>query len=1256
MPSGLRQRVDLRDPIVWVAAFVFLLWLAACWYGTGSQFGARTREDLRSQGISARQHLDEMTTGVKRILSVRRGVPATLARDTDIREALKRGTGQIRTQNQEELRQRWSADPALARISQSLQLAASDLSLSVLYVLDTAGNCIASSNLEAPDSFIGGNFRERNYFQSAVRGQPGRQFAVGKVSKQAGIYFSVPIMDGNRIIGAMVGKIEMPILSPWISLADGVLTDDYGVIVLARDRTLEMHALPDAAALHMDPVLRLSRYQRKDVPDLPLTPAAGLPDLMRLPGRDAPLMVLRKDIPELGLGVTVLWPVPQIAQEAQERLKVFWILALLGLLAIGGTATTLLYLGNMSRARRVVEDNEVRFRTLFHGAGDAILLNAATQDAVAPTGPFLEANDTACLLLGYSREELLSRSLVDIEESPDQTPYFLGTSGAAFLERVYRTKDGRLIPVEITARAMHFDGRDVVMSMVRDVSERRAAEAALHENEERYHLIVDSTAEGFWMIGPDSLTQDVNPALCAMLGYSRDEMLGRNPLDFTDGENRKILAEQMGYIGMTSNRYYDIELTRKDGSHIPVFFHASTHFDEEENVLMAFAFVTDLRERKRSEQALREAAENLARAQAIAHLGSWRLNLATDELIWSDETARIFGLPPDMAVTRHFWDPFLHPTDLARRQSALEKALKGAAYDLEFPIEVDGQTKWLRELVAVVQDRDGQALACHGTLQDITQTRTYAQELELHRNHLEEMVTQRTAELKGAEARYRSVVEIAPDGFWTVDEDQRLLEVNDAYVRRSGYSREELLGMRIGDLDCTRDASQIRTNIALIAERGSLRLETRHRAKDGSIWPVEVAVSYWKEGRLLFAFLRDITERNILETARETARLEAERLARAKSEFLANMSHEIRTPLNGVLGLAQVGFRENSGRRAQKTFGHILESGKLLLGVVNDILDFSKIEAGRMSVERVPVDLHGLLRQALELQGERARTKGIALRLEKEAGLPAACLGDPLRLSQVLGNLLSNAIKFTEWGTVSLHVGREPEESGDTLVLRVSDTGIGMTAEQITRLFTPFEQADGSTTRRFGGTGLGLAISMTMAKLMGGEIRVKSRIGEGSEFEFRLPLLEPVAGTMTAGQTATAYAPRGKHGQMLAGLSILAAEDNDINRMVLDEMLSTEGAKLTLVENGRLAVERIIADGPDFYNLVLMDIQMPEMDGMEATRRIRELAPRLPIVGQTAHALPEEKERCLAAGMVDHVAKPLEQDALIAAILRHART
>jgi signal transduction histidine kinase/CheY-like chemotaxis protein len=397
-------------------------------------------------------------------------------------------------------------------------------------------------------------------------------------------------------------------------------------------------------------------------------------------------------------------------------------------------------------------------------------------------------------------------------------------------------------------------------------------------------------------------------------------------------------------------------------------------------------------------------------------------------------------------------------------------------------------------------------------------------------------------------------------------------------------------------------------------------------------------------------FARDISDQKMLESERENARQAAENLARTKSDFLANMSHEIRTPLNGVLGLARIGYQESQGGDSQKMFGRILESGKLLQGVIDDILDFSKIEAGKLNVESVPIDVRNVIGQVIDLLRAQSDAKGLGLTMHASSDLPAMCLGDPVRLTQVILNLVSNAIKFTPRGNVTVSTFRD----GADLVFSVADTGIGISDEQMGALFRPFEQADSSTTRMFGGTGLGLAITKRLVELMAGRIEIRSQPGCGSTFLVRLPFKPAPAGSAAAQQAATGSPVSPTRSKCLSGLRILAAEDGEINRLVLETLLHNDGAQVVMVTTGREAVELLKQDGA--FDLVLMDIQMPEMDGYEASALIRVLSPELPIVGQTAHALAEDRDRCLAAGMCDYIAKPIDPDKLSETILRHARS
>ncbi|OPY51751.1 MAG: hybrid sensory histidine kinase BarA [Methanosaeta sp. PtaU1.Bin112] len=522
--------------------------------------------------------------------------------------------------------------------------------------------------------------------------------------------------------------------------------------------------------------------------------------------------------------------------------------------------------------------------------------------------------------------------------------------------------------------------------------------------------------------------------------------------------------------------------------------------------------------------------------------------------------------------------------------------------------------------------------------------------------------------LRQSERLLASIIDFLPDATLVIDKEGRAISWNQSMEKMTGVKADQILGK--GDFEYAVPFYGERRPILIDAFCGSHHdLEKRYNAvkryEDGTL-TAETYISnlrgnetyllgsasalYDSDGNYWGAIesIRDITERKHAEKNLEVAKENAESATIAKSEFLANMSHEIRTPMNAIIGMTGLLLDENLTENQREDVEIIRRSGDTLLTIINNILDLTKIESGMMELEHRSFDLRDCLEVSLDMVAIDAKKKGLKIECIIEGNFPTLMMGDPTRINQILINLLNNAVKFTEKGTITIHVsGKKVDSNSYEIHFAVIDTGIGIPKDKMERLFQSFCQVDASTARRYGGTGLGLAISKRLAELMGGKMWMDSEVGKGSAFYFTIAL-EPTTSDLieTDRHTSTAQ----EQGNLDKSLSILLAEDNVVNQIVTQKMLSKLGYRSDVAANG---FEVLQALERQHYDVILMDVQMPEMDGLEATRLIRktiagEDAPV--IIAMTASALKGDREECLAVGMDDYVSKPVKIEMLRAAL------
>jgi PAS domain S-box-containing protein len=782
----------------------------------------------------------------------------------------------------------------------------------------------------------------------------------------------------------------------------------------------------------------------------------------------------------------------------------------------------------------------------------------------------------------------------------------------------------------------------------------------LRESEERFRVLFEDTRQPIALL-EDGRFVAANAASLALLRMdSVEQLVGRTPADLSpvrqsDGRPSAAAAQALFDTALQEGSLeFDWELERVDGERFPANV-LLTRMSAGGKTLL-HAVWTDIS----------------ARRQALDALEAERLRLRTlissiPDLVWLKDTEGVylacnpafeafFGAREADIVgktDRDFVDAELAEFFRAKDQAALEAG--GPTRNEEWlTFASDGHRMLSLTTKTPMKGPDGRVVGVLGIAHDITALK----------------------EAEAALRNFKAIVDSSDDAIIGMGLDGTITSWNAGAARMFGYAPADIIGKPADTLYVAARAAEHASALTQVVEQGAVaHFETLCRCHDGREIDIAATASPIVDdgGRLtgVSAIARDVTARNQahaellryreqLESMVEartaelnTAKLTAETASRAKSTFLAQMSHELRTPMNAIIGLASIALGKSGDARLTDRLGKIIQASKHLLNVINDILDITKIEADKMNIEKTSFRLGQVLENLVSMIGARVNEKGLRLRVHLPESLSHLSLeGDPVRLGQILLNYTSNAVKFTSAGEIDLAMRAEDENDRSVLVrFEVRDTGIGISEDDQKRIFTPFEQGDASTTRKYGGTGLGLAISKRLAELMGGSVGVESAPGNGSLFWFTARLGKVAAATATTTTGVQGGAPEESLREHHAGQRVLVVEDEPVNREVSRALLENAGLVVEEAEDGLRAVAMARRQ---HYPLILMDIRMPNLNGIEAARQIRQLPGYAdsPILAMTANAFEEDRRACLEAGMNDHISKPVEPAMLYATMLK----
>lgn len=775
-----------------------------------------------------------------------------------------------------------------------------------------------------------------------------------------------------------------------------------------------------------------------------------------------------------------------------------------------------------------------------------------------------------------------------------------------------------------------------------DITEENAGRVQLKQSEQHFKLLTENSRELICLHEADGTYKYVSPSSIRLTGYTPEELIGKNPYSFFHPEDQKRIADEshtpIKEGDVTSILY---RFKKKDGGYIWLHTLSQPIFNKKGEVVEIHTSSRDYTDRQlaqerviEEEKKFKDLLESAPDAMVIVDKkGEIVLVNAQTEKLFGYKREELLGKKVEMLIPKRYGggkhvgyrDKYIHHPKT--RGMGEGRELFGLRKDSsEFPVEIS---------LSPIETANG--LLVSSAIRDIS----------------DRLVIQN--ELKQEETKFKGLLESAPDAMVIVDKSGEIVLVNAQTEKLFGYQRDEILGNKVEMLIPSRYGGHHHKHREKYAEHPNTRAMGEGRElfglrKDGTEFQVEISLSPIKtnEGLFISSAIRDITDRVAIQNELKEATRKAQENVQLKQDFLANMSHEIRTPMNAILGFTKFLLKtelSNEQLNYTKTIDNSVED---LLLIINDILDFSRLEAGKVSLELIPFNVQEKVNQVAQLNRMKAEEKGLQFNFTWDEQLSSIVTGDPLRLGQMLTNLMSNAIKFTYKGAVSLNVKLlENQGEQQKIQFEVSDTGIGIAEESKIIIFDSFRQAQGNTTREYGGTGLGLSIVKNLVELHNGNIQFDSELDKGSSFKIELWYDK-------ADEVVDEKDLEDIEKSDVEGIKVLLAEDNRANQLITKKICKDWGVVLDIVSNGKEAINKLDAS----YDLVLMDIQMPIMDGEEATKWIKSencKYNKVPVVALTAHAMKEEQDRFLALGMNACLFKPFKELELIRIIKLQSR-